>query len=280
MRLDIEPEVFRSGDPTTVTHLIALVVQGQHDWRPGLTVALLAGRFIQRHAPVYAEFMEKALVEAANPVPPAPRVARVEAANLREIFLDLRKAAVLIVENVLGEGNFVGAVAAALGDQRIVEALKDENGWLRLGGPGGFGQMPALAVRECDGFKLVKRVAMVVDSDRSEHGQESPRQKTVEKARLAGVDEIHMLAWRMMENYVPFRVWHRHFPVKDEQISKLRGMIPQQRGYHNLKKEFGSRMPKQMFPDDLSLSEDDFAELGPDVVAELRELLAMIHRIL
>ncbi|GAB3942711.1 hypothetical protein GCM10027614_30210 [Micromonospora vulcania] len=60
-------------------------------------------------------------------------------------------------------------------------------------------------------------------------------------------------------------------------------MVPQQRGYKHLKVHFVGRdgkMPSPLMPEGLMLSEADFHELGPDVVAELRQVLAMIHEIL
>ncbi|MFI6233920.1 hypothetical protein ACIBD9_10235 [Micromonospora sp. NPDC050784] len=281
MRLDIEPEVFASADPVATIDLIILTLDGRHEWQPSLPVASAAVQFVARQVPALSEYMQKVLVEAANPATPAAAVAKVRAGDLRAVLADLSKPAVLVVENRIGDGGFVRAVAAALRDQRIVDALRGDNDWLRLSNGGGCGQMPDLAAEECRAFSMLVRVAVLFDSDRVEPDEPSPHHDKVAKCREAGVREVHLLTWRMMENYVPFPVWERHFPARSNQIEELRTRIPRQRGYQNLKDEFGRRnMPKRMFPDDLPLTEEDFAELGPGVVTELRELLAMIHRIL
>ncbi|MBO4141924.1 hypothetical protein J5U46_17355 [Micromonospora tulbaghiae] len=283
MRLDIEPEVFTSGDRMSVINLLALAVEGQHEWRPSLPAALSAERFAKEEARVLSEFVEKALVEAANPAPAAPAVARITAAKLKEFVADLRRPATLVVENRLADGGFVRAVAAALGDHRVVEALAPGRQWLCFSHGGGSGDIPELAGDERAAFTVLVRVAVLFDSDREHAAHPGRNQDKVQKCRDNGVAEVHLLAWRMMENYAPFPIWHHHFPYRPEHVDELRAIEPTRRGYLHLKdwfKERRCRVPKKVFPADVALTEDDFAELGPDVVAELRELLAMIHRIL
>ncbi|WP_076473574.1 hypothetical protein [Micromonospora avicenniae] len=283
MRLDIEPEVFTSGDRLSVIHLLAMVIEGQHEWRPTLPVALSAERFANEEAPVLSEFVQKALVEAANPAPDAPAVAQITAAKLKEFVADLRRPATLVVENRIADGGFVRAVAAALGDHRVVEALSPGRQWLCFSHGGGSGDIPELAADERSGFTVLVRVAVLFDSDREHAGHAGRNHDKVQKCREHGVAEVHLLAWRMMENYAPFRIWEHHFVHRPDHVEALRAIEPEQRGYLHLKTWFKERrchVPKRVFPADLALAEDDFAELGPDVVAELRELLAMIHRIL
>ncbi|MFC8847202.1 MULTISPECIES: hypothetical protein [unclassified Micromonospora] len=283
MRLDIEPEVFTSGDRLSVIHLLAMAVEGRHEWRPSLPVALSAERFADEAAPVLSEFVQKALVEAANPAPAAPAVARVTAAKLKEFVADLRRPATLVVENRIADGGFVRAVAAALGDHRVVEALAPSRQWLVFGHGGGSGDIPELAAEERAGFTVLVRVAVLFDSDREHAGHPGRNEDKVEKCRQHGVAEVHLLAWRMMENYAPFRIWEHHFAYRPDPVDELRGVEAEQRGYLHLKTWFKGRrchVPKRVFPVELALTEDDFAELGPGVVAELRELLAMINRIL
>jgi hypothetical protein len=281
MRLDIEPEIFASDERVALIKLLDLAVEGQHDWRPTLSVAFQADELAHDLPPEQVEFIQKTLKQAANPVPPAPAVAIVTVGNLRVMLADLSKPARLVVENELGDGGFVRAMAAALGDERVVEAV--DRLWLEFGNGGGYGQIPELAAKACKRFVLVVRVGALFDSDREIPRQRSPRHDSFEKARAVGVPELHMFTWRMVENYVPFRVWERHFPAKQELIDMLRAMLPDKRGYLNLKKQFGQRSmpkPQELIPEGIVLSEEDFAELGPDVVPELRELLAKIHRIL
>lgn len=283
MRLDIEPDVFTSGDRLSVIHLLGLAVEGQHEWRPSLPAAISAERFATEQAPLFSEFVQQALVEAANPAPAAPAVARISADRLKELVSDLRRPATLIVENRIADGGFVRAVAAALGDHRVVKALSQQPPWLGFSHGGGSGDIPELAADELAGFTVLVRVAVLFDSDRRAASDPGRNQDKVMKCRDNGVAEVHLLAWRMMENYAPFRVWEHHFAHRPEHVDELRAIEPEQRGYLHLKTWFKDRRchpPKRVFPAELTLTAEDFAELGPEVVAELRELLAMIHRIL
>jgi hypothetical protein len=292
MLLDIDPAVFEAADHMPVIRVLTLVANGRHDWRPGMAGAIRAERFVAKLAsaemrvPTLAEWARKAVEEAAFPHrTPVPAV-RVPAGTLEEMVSDLEQPAILLVENRPGDGGFVRRVAIALGDRRIVDAL--DKMWLRFSHGGGSGDMGSLAAEECKAFRLLVRVAVLFDSDRRHEGDQSPNEKKAQQVREAGVREVHILAWREMENYLPFRVWEHHFPSETQKITGLRATPPHQRGYTDLKLHFlgpkpwprGKRMPKPLIPDAVTLTEADFAELGPDVVPELRKLLAMIHRIL
>jgi hypothetical protein len=283
MRLETEPDVFHAGDPHNVMRLLEMIVMQQHDWRPSPGVALKALRFAEKHAPIFSEFAEKAIIESAEPAPTAPATARVSAANLRQMVSDLRRPAVLVVENSIGDGGFVRSVAVALGDERVIEALRPHNGWLRLGHGGGYGDMPEIAAHELSAFGMLARVAVLFDSDRTSRGGPSDRQKQLDKCVEAGIVEVRLLRWRAMENYVPFRVWEAVFAARPEHVEDLRQVDVETRAYTKLKDWFKSRgcqVPKNVFVDEVTLTQNDFAELGDEVVEELRELLAMIHRIL
>ncbi|MEW2442733.1 hypothetical protein [Micromonospora marina] len=293
MLLDIDVEVFDGDDHVPVIEILKLVARGRHDWRPGTSGALRAADFVASlsaakiKAPVLRDWATKATEAAADrgssAVRPAsgPRPVRVTAANVGAASDDLGKPAVLVVENRIGDGGFVRAMAVALDDKRVVHALGKR--WLKFCHSGGTGQMADLAIDECGDFSVLVRVAMLIDSDRPDPATPSPNDDKVRKARRGGVRHIHMFTWRMVENYVPFRVWERHFRHKESKVKELRGWIPQQRGYQHLKHHFvGERgkMPAPLMPEGLTLSEADFDELGPEVVAELRQVLAMIHEIL
>ncbi|KAB1947572.1 hypothetical protein F8271_04420 [Micromonospora sp. ALFpr18c] len=293
MLLDIDTEVFDGDDHLPVIEILKLVARGRHDWSPTGPEAVRAASFV---ATLYAAKIKgpdlklwatKAVEAAADrglPAAARPRSRRgfaVTTGNVGAVADDLGKPAVLVVENRIGDGGFVQAMAAALDDQRVVQALRKR--WLKFCHSGGTGQMPALAADECRDFSLIIRVAMLLDSDRDDAAKPSPNDAKVRQAQRDGVPHVHMLTWRMVENYVPFQVWDRHFPHRTDKVKELRGMVPQQRGYKHLKVHFvgkDGKMPSPLMPEGLMLSEADFHELGPDVVAELRQVLAMIHEIL
>jgi hypothetical protein len=286
MLLDVDVAVFDAPDHGPVIDLITLIAKERHDWHPSLPEALRADKFVRKlHAaelkvPALAEWSRKAVEEAAHPRPTGRTPVRLAAAELDRIVPDLAKAAIVVVENRLGDGDFVRRVATAFGEQRIVDALARD--WLRFSHGGGCGQMPALAAEERKRFNVLVRVAVLFDSDRTRYGQPSPHERRVQECRVAGVPEVHVFACRMMENYVPFRVWDEQFPLDAATIARLRAMPPRQRGYVHLKHEFvqSGRMPSPLIPDTIDLTEADFEELGDETVPDLRALLAMIHRIL
>ncbi|MFC4020359.1 hypothetical protein ACFOW4_20775 [Micromonospora sp. GCM10011542] len=292
MLLDIDAEVFDGPDHLPVIEVLKLVARGRHDWQPSTPSALAAMSFLEDidtakvRAPVLklmAEKMATGSVDRGGSTelfPNRPKPVRITVANVSPAAEDLGRPAVLVVENRIGDGGFVQAVAEALGDNRVVHALRKR--WLKFCHSGGTGQMAAIAVDECDDFSIIVRVAMLIDSDRSGSAELGNHGK-VKEAREGGVPHIHMFAWRMVENYVPFRVWDRHFPYKTAKRKELRGWPPQRRGYEHLKTHFVGKnksMPSPLMPTDMRLTEADFHELGPAVVTELRQVLAMIHRIL
>jgi len=281
MLLDIEPAVFAGADHAPVIDVLMMVAKKRHDWHPTLAAADRLDRFMQGSRevklPVLTEWAQKAFEEAAHPHEDERPAVPVTVAQLEDIVDDLGKAAVLVVENKLGDGGFVRGVARALGEQRVVDALR--KGWLRFSHGGGCGQMAKLAADECEAFTLLLRVAILYDGDRYMEGGPSDNDAKAARARAAGVTEVHVLTFREAENYLPFPVWEHHFPRRTAQISVVRSMPPRQRGYDDLKVRIG-KITDPLIPDAVALTEADFAELGPDVVAELRELLAMIHRIL
>ncbi|MFI7427449.1 hypothetical protein ACIBPB_10720 [Micromonospora sp. NPDC049836] len=285
-------EVFDGADHLPVLELLKLVVRGRHEWRPAAPAAMRARAFAAELAGAQIrlpmlELLGKTVEAAADrgraaaPAQDGPQPFRITSTNVGPASEDLGRPAVLVVENRIGDGGFVRAMAAALNDERVVGALRKR--WLKFCHSGGTGQMADLAADECRDFALIVRVAMLIDSDREDPAKPSPNERKVQRARQGGVPHVHMFTWRMVENYVPFRVWERHFPYKTAKLKELREWVPQQRGYRHLKTYFvgkDGQMPAPLMPDDIRLSEVDFHELGPDVVAELRQVLAMIRRIL
>ncbi|TDB91666.1 hypothetical protein E1091_13630 [Micromonospora fluostatini] len=294
MLLDIQVEVFDGPDHSPLIQILTLVAKDRHEWRPSPAAAVRATSFVASldkaslRVPVLKLWAQKEAEAAADrgrskaaaPATGRP-VVRITPETVTAMAEDLGKPAVLVVENRIGDGGFVRAVAAALQDERVVRALRKR--WLKFCHAGGTGQMAELAVDECGDFNLVVRVAMLIDSDRNSPGQPSGNERKVDRARAGGVSHVHMFTWRMVENYVPYRVWERHFATtKADKIRELRSWPPATRGYRHLKTHFvGDRkMPSPLMPEGMRLTEADFDELGPGVVTELRQVLAMIHMIL
>jgi hypothetical protein len=259
------------------------VAKERHEWRPSLPDALRADKFIQRvgaqtKIPAIKEWAAKAVVEAAQPRKKTGQEVVISAGNLDRAADELQKPAVLVVENRLSDGGFFRDMAAALRDERVVRALRAS--WLRFCHGGGTGQMPDLAIEESKEFSLLPpRVAILFDSDRQAPGASSMNDAKGERARQGGILHVHIFTLRMVENYVPFRVWEYHFPDQLEEISRLRQMPLSRRGYLR-KNSFPGRLPRPLAPAGVDLTEVDFHELGEGVVAELRQILSMIRQIL
>jgi hypothetical protein len=283
MLLDLQVDIFEASDDVPVITLLTMVAKERHEWRPSLGDALRAERFVQRvgaqtKIPAIKEWAAKAVVEAAQPRKKTGQEVVIAAENLDRAADELQKPAVLVVENRLADGGFFRDMAAALGDERVVRALHAS--WLRFCHGGGTGQMPELAFEESSEFSLLPpRVAIVFDSDRRAPGAPSAHDGKAERARRGGILHVHIFTLRMVENYIPFRVWEYHFPDQQEEISKLRQMPLSRRGYLH-KKSFPGRLPRPLAPDGVDLTEVDFHELGEGVVAELRQILSMIRQIL
>ena len=291
MLLDIKTEVFTCADHLPVITLLGLLAECRHDWYPTMVEASRMDQFVEQlgkaelRVPALAEFAGKSLKEAANPRPSTEGAVPVTAKDLGQVVADLGREAVLVVEDAISDECFVLALAAAFGYHKIVKAKRRR--WLRFAHAGGKSRMHLFVADEREPFTVHIRVAALLDSDRGSSTGDSPNKRQFEKIQaVPGVTEIHMWAWREVENYVPTRVWDEHYPHKGEAVVGIRTMKPVQRGFVDIKHKIGDRrgksykMPSPLIPDDLALTEADFAELGQDAVDELRAFLAMILRIL
>lgn len=286
MLLEIDGAILDTPDHRPVLALLNMVADKRHDWFPDLIQAQRTAEFVQgfRRAelrmPLLEKWVEEAAGEASYPRPPdSRRTVGVGVADLAAVVADLEQAAVFLVENLLADGAFFAQVAVALGEDRIVQAI--EMKWLRIGHGGGAPQMPELGVAECKKFSIVgPRVALLFDGDRTGPGLPSNNEKGKARAHAFGIRHVHILTFRSAENYVPLVVWEHLYPRQVRKIAKLRLMPPEQRGYQGKDAYPGKILPRQLTVADRNAAEADFHELGSDVVAELRRILAMIHEIL
>lgn len=312
MILEIAEDVFDSPDVPKVGDLLGYVAEERHDWRPTVEVADAAERYVTTNFPTYGAFrdlVEKCLTETvtSRANPHASRVT-VQAQHLRALVEDLGRPAVVVVEDRFSDGRFVVGLARALGHDRIVQAYQHR--WLMLFHAGGVTRISKFVEDERAAFHLLTRVAAVVDSDRKiphqRTGAYAQREKTAAQVREQGC-EVHVWQYRTVENYVPTAAWRHHFPRQRDKITALAEMPPRQRGYLHIRsglekdkqcasgESVADELPDQvrhqwwkglgtvdgdLLPAELELSEEDFAELGEEAVAELRHVLAMVEQIL
>lgn len=279
MHLDIKPEVFVQGDKMAVVKLLELLMLERHEWRPDSQTAASAARFADT-LPFdgVKVFVEAAFTEAASTVAaPSGRRARITAAELKDLVADLSRPAVLVVEDEISEECFLLALAEAFGEQRIVHAIQAD--WLTIGHAGGKDRMQQFVERRRRQFAILVRLAALMDSDRKYDGHRTRNDTYAARIRAIDGVELHLWSCREMENYIPCRAWEDSLPTRMPKVNVLRNKSVEERRYLDVKKHFGD-MPKPLIAQHTCLTEEDFAELGPEAVAELRELLAMIHRIL
>jgi hypothetical protein len=285
MLLDIDEAVFDAADHQPVITLLGLLAEGRHDWHPSLSQAIAADDFVARitavlRLPAVAEWIQQAVSEAAFATPSTTDTGvPVRLTELDDIVRDLGRPAVFMVEDRRADGTFVRTVAVALGAHHIPAAL--DKGWLRIGHGGGNSQMAWLVADECSVFLCRPRVAALLDGDQRNVGDRTTSTDQADLIRQAGHAEVHVWSYRSVENYVPFPAWE-HFLARDRngmaELARLRKMVPEQRGRLKIREKLGKISP--LIPSQVTVQERDFAELGPNVVSELRQVLAMIHEIL
>jgi hypothetical protein len=279
--LDLDVAVFDSDDQGPALDILKMIAEHRHDWHPKPWQAIRAEQFVRRvvtviNMPALAEWAQLAVQESAYPVKADSAPVSVEVTNLAEMASDLGNPAVLIVEDKRADGGFIQRLALVLDGKRVATAI--ERGWLRIQHGGGNSKMAWLVAEECKLFRQFARVAALLDSD---DGPASTSNKQAEEIRAAGRAQVHVWSWRSVENYVPFRVWEFHMSTDQRRLQELasvRAMVPAQRGRLKVRDRLGKISP--LIPEQVAVTEDDFHELGPGVVDELRRVLKMIHEIL
>ncbi|MGX7669810.1 hypothetical protein [Plantactinospora sp. DSM 117369] len=294
--------------------LLRCFAEERHEWVVADVAVVAAVRdFVPRHLPQLADTYIALAEDAAVAVnawtgttqATADPVA-VSRADLTEYAEDLCQRAVVVVENQESDGSFLETVAYVLGHQRILTAFR--NRWVEIGHGGGSDLMKT-ALAAGNRFRRVIRVVAVLDSDRL-----IPRQRTGSHDKAKTLEDldigVHVLVRREAENYVPDKVLAGvgQLAEASARLDRLKQLTPEQRGHYDMKHGFSRldrsadavRAHEELFPDldhrtrsalhdgfgsDLlsrmrtyreGLTEHDFAQLGDDVVAELRELLATI----
>ncbi|MGH3943011.1 MAG: hypothetical protein ACRDTG_31190 [Pseudonocardiaceae bacterium] len=315
MRVEFALEVFtRDGPMPPIVKVLECVAEGRHDWSADPPTLDAAESYFNIHAPkmsaTYLELGRKGLVGAAWQPSSATALVHVMLSDLADVAEDLCRPAVLVVEDLNSDGFFVHAIAQVFRADRILEALSQ--GWLVIRHAGGE---PLVTVAQADRctFRREVRVVALLDSDRWLPQQRTRAHDKADDLRKSGI-LVHVLELREAENYVPNRVLSATIARPRDAQRKLKyvkRLTLVQRGYydmkygfrrrngtiavrneqqelfHSLEEEtmralaegFGRNLLSKLKQNCASLTVDDFAKLGPGVVAELRELLLMINKV-
>lgn len=211
-----------------------------------------------------------------------------------------------MVENQHSDGFFLHAVAHVFGHERIITALRER--WVEIHNGGGS-SLVKVAEAAAARYRRVVRVVALLDSDRLIPRQRTGSHDKADKLTRMKV-AVHVLDRREAENYVPYRVLAQvgRRPVASHRLALLKRLTQDQREHfdmkHGFKKVgpapavhaaqrdlfdaleldvrlglhdgFGQDLLRHLHNDRERLTEHDFAQLGDEVVAELRALLATI----
>ncbi|MEU8174029.1 hypothetical protein AB0C14_14210 [Microbispora hainanensis] len=318
MRVEIHSGVFSVDDGVATAHdLIRLFLEGRHDWIVHPDQVDEVSDFFKRHfptlSPVYTEFAVKAsAAQAWMTHADAPLL--VTAHTIHDDVWDLRQPAVLLVEDEFSDRCFLLAVARVFEMTSVAEAEATHR--LDIRHCGGKDRAYRQALHVASRFRRTIRAALLLDSDRFAPGQVTRCHKIADNARAVGV-QVHVLELREVENYVPNKVLAMLQPIREttKKIDALKTLTPEQRGYFDMKKGFParglsvSRVPpghealydgvpnetidklREGFGSNLAelmeraaadgrLTRSDFEKLGEGIATELRQLLAMLQRII
>lgn len=244
------------------------------------------------------------------------RTVVIDAENLEVMLGDLGRPAVMVVENVNADGDFVKGLARIFGNKMVITAV--DEGWLDIEHGGGSG-VRAAAQNAAERFRMSIRVFVLFDSDRLLPTDEAKCAQAAAALAQVGVS-VHVLRLREAENYLPNRALAasgRSYRPRDQRslsarIDALTRLQAHQRGHFDMKNGFRLHQGDVQIPDkQLDLFDDvsdadrrqlvggfgagvleslgaaearltlrDFAAMGSAVADELDEMLSKLNEVI
>ncbi|MFC3999033.1 hypothetical protein ACFOVU_24155 [Nocardiopsis sediminis] len=248
MRVEIPASLFDDDECyESLLQLILFFRDVRHEWVISPLDVDTVSNFFDRNlsaplAQTYSAIVKKASRAGYTWAPVEDRrpVLRVARGTLEEDVEDLRRPAVLVVENRKYDWMFISAVAKLLGMEDILRA-EDAN-LLDVRNGGGADGAVSEAVDQVRRFTRTKRVVLVIDSDRYRPGERTKNHTRAESVADAG-GYAHVLEFRELENYVPNRVLarqarrrgHAHMSTRLQALKKLTHV---QRAHFDMKNGF------------------------------------------
>ena len=314
MRVRLASEVFgnaRSLRP--ILNVLECFTTGRHDWVADARVLYAARVFFERVAAnladIIAQLGEKAAVDMAWTAGET-HVVDIGIDDLPDAVEDLCQPAVLVLEDLENDGNFVKALAHVFEDSRTLEAV--DKGWIEIRHAGGD-RLEVVARAERATFRRIIRIAALLDSDRWTPGSKTSNHDKADRLQDLGIT-VHVLRLREAENYVPNRILSGIGKPTDAsaKLESLKRLNADQRGYYDMKHGFGpkSEPPKvraeqaglfagvnvsdlirlregfgrkvllAFYENRKRLKPADFSGIGAEVEQELRGFLAKVNRII
>ncbi|WP_017601606.1 hypothetical protein [Nocardiopsis lucentensis] len=320
MLVEVDSAVFAENtNALNVIRLFDLFIRDVHEWSADISQIDPVDEFFGEHVPVmrdtYRSIAMKSVAASSWRSVDRPLV-RVEGGTLDDHLHDLSRPAVLLVENDSSDKSFLRAIALVLRADDILTAIKERNLDIRNGG--GKHDAGRQAREQRDEFRLIPRVALLLDSDRMHPNAVTKCHRIADQAREFDV-KAHVLEFRESENYVPNRVLaqsghHRRMAETSRRLEALKELTPRQRAYFDMKDGFKRTPGKPLEPDPTHeglfddvpqrtlmrlskgfgknltekmetlasqgrVTESDLAVLGEDVVQELHRILDMLRTI-
>jgi hypothetical protein len=317
MRVELAADVFTAataerGEINAVARLLEAFDEGRHYWVVDFDILPDVAGYLEKHQPTlagaYLSLAELAAKHNAawTGTTQTGDLVVVSLSEVNDHASDLCRAAVVVVENIPGDEQFLSAVIHAFSADRVREAL--DRGWAEFRHGGGSGSLPAVAEAEAARFRRSIRVVAVFDSDSLTPEHRGPNRPKAEKLRDKQIP-AYVLLLREAENYAPYRVLAElgRRPEAAAKIKHLKRLLPRQRGHYDMKKGFtqpekaeqrgffddldtqarqalhpgfGDAVLERMFTMRHRLSEADFEALNADAAADLRTLLALIDSLI
>ncbi len=314
MLISTDPAVFDDDDNfESVIGFMVLLIEGRHLWDVDPASEERAAMFFAKHSPlrasVYRQIMQKGFAATTLMGSSRSRGPHITSGSVHDAVSDLAQPAVVVVENAESDGLFFRTVVQAFQRGELVNAI--EQSWLvvrQSGGGGEFVKVTADAARQ---FRSIVRVCGFLDSDRLVPGALTEAHTKAQKAREIGID-VHVLELREAENYIPPRSLRGNdSATRRRRVAEAFARLTlEQRGHFDMKRGFRNKKGETAIPpeqqtlyaslDDELVEElangfegkiirclaeatvltvEDFTEVGPGVVDEIRKLIKMIGEV-
>ncbi|WP_326565912.1 hypothetical protein VSH64_29075 [Amycolatopsis rhabdoformis] len=217
------------------------VATGRHRWLPSEAVMTSAHSYLRSNAPKIADSMveiaTKSFVASAWSTEKPASTAPISVEDLHRSTEDLAKAAVLVVEDLSSDGNFIRALAKIFNRTVITEALTKR--WLVIRHSGGE-RLEVVARDERQNFNNIVRVVALLDSDKWTSNLRTKSHNKADRLRRQGV-KVHVLDMREAENYAPNKILALcgNPAESSRKLGHLKRLDREQRAHFDMKHGFG-----------------------------------------
>lgn len=151
--------------------------------------------------------------------------------NVEEALIFLNQPVSIILENNKNDAEFILAIIKHFGNDNEYNKSQEHinNAWLKFENAGGCSnvsnfiegflkQFKDIAIKNNRNITHYFRGIIILDSDTEYPNQESKHKELLRKLNEFGINNIHILEKRMMENYLPDEIYKE---LKENNVNKL-----------------------------------------------------------